>query len=122
VSAASVEPKSRVIRGVPMSEDFVRVADTSEIPPGSMKVFKLASGEIFIANVDGSFFALPNKCTHVGGPLGRGKLTGSVVQCPWHGSKFDVRTGAVVQGPAARPEIPIQLKTENTSIWAKKQA
>jgi glycine betaine catabolism B len=104
-----------------MSEDFVRVADTSEIPPGSMKVLKLASGEIFIANVGGSFFALPNKCTHVGGPLGRGKLTGSVVQCPWHGSKFDVRTGAVVQGPAARPEIPIELKIENTSIWAKKQ-
>ena len=103
-----------------MSENFVRVADTSEIPPGSMKVLKLASGEIFIANVEGSFFALPNKCTHVGGPLGGGRLTGSVVQCPWHGSKFDVRTGTVVQGPAARPEIPIELKTEKTTIWAKK--
>ncbi len=103
-----------------MSENFVRVADTSEIPRGSTKVLKLGAAEIFIANVDGSFFALPNKCTHVGGPLGRGRLTGSVVQCPWHGSKFDVRTGAVVQGPAARPEIPIELKIENTSIWAKK--
>ena len=103
-----------------MMEEYERVADSGEIPAGMIKIFKVAGQEIMVANIEGSFYALPNKCTHLGGPVGRGKLTGSVVQCPWHGSKFDVRTGAVVQGPAARPEPMIELKLEGTSIWARK--
>jgi nitrite reductase/ring-hydroxylating ferredoxin subunit len=73
-----------------------------------------------VANIDNSFYALPNKCTHQGGPIGRGKLTGSVLQCPWHGSRFEVKTGAVVGGPAQRPEIPLEVKLENSTIWIKK--
>ncbi len=103
-----------------MMEEYERVAESAEIPMGTIKIFKLEGREIMVANVEGSFYALPNKCTHLGGPVGRGRLTGSVVQCPWHGSKFDVRTGAVVQGPAARPEPVIELKLEGTTIWARR--
>ncbi len=103
-----------------MMEEYERVAESAEIPIGTIKIFKLEGREIMVANVEGSFYALPNKCTHLGGPVGRGRLTGSVVQCPWHGSKFDVRNGAVVQGPAARPEPVIELKLEGTTIWARR--
>jgi nitrite reductase/ring-hydroxylating ferredoxin subunit len=72
-----------------------------------------------IANVDGTFYALKNKCTHVGGPLAKGKLEGFVVQCPWHGSKFDVRTGAVVGPPARAPEPTFLVKVESNNILIK---
>ena len=77
-----------------MSMDgFEKAAETSEVPPGTSKIVKALGAEIFVVNIDGTFHAFPNKCTHAGGPLGRGKLTGSVMQCPWHGWKFSVKTG-----------------------------
>jgi nitrite reductase/ring-hydroxylating ferredoxin subunit len=103
-----------------MDEGFERVAETSEIPAGSIRIFKIADQEVMVANIENSFYALPNKCTHQGGPIGRGRLTGSIVQCPWHGSRFDVKTGAVVGGPAVKPETPLQVKLENSTIWIKK--
>ncbi|MDA4128134.1 MAG: Rieske (2Fe-2S) protein [Thaumarchaeota archaeon] len=105
---------------IPMMEEFERIADVSEIEPGKIRIAKVGGTEIFVANVEGSFFALPNKCTHAGGPLGRGKLTGNVIPCPWHGSKFDVKTGQVVGGPAQKPEIPLEVKVENSSVWVRK--
>ncbi len=100
-------------------DGFVKVAEIGEIASGSMKIAKVGNIDVMVANVDGSLFALPNKCTHVGGPLGRGKLVGSVVQCPFHGSKFDVKTGAVVQGPATRPEPCLQVSADQTGVWVK---
>ncbi len=103
-----------------MSEQFDRAAAVSDVPLGTIKIVKLWNMEVALANIDGRFFAMPNKCTHQGGPVGRGKLIGSVVQCPWHGSKFDFKTGAVVQGPAEMPEKMLELKVENDSVWVKK--
>jgi len=103
-----------------MTDEFEKIAEVSEVPQGTTKIVKVGGVELFIANVEGSFYALANKCTHVGGPLGKGKLTGSIIQCPWHGSKFDVKTGAVVGGPAQRPEPTFEVKIENSSIWIKK--
>jgi glycine/D-amino acid oxidase-like deaminating enzyme/nitrite reductase/ring-hydroxylating ferredoxin subunit len=102
------------------AEGFEEVAQTSELPPGKIKVMKLGDREIWVANIDGTFYAHPNKCTHAGGPVGRGKLTGAVIQCPFHGSKFDVRTGAVV-GPPAKIELPsYEVRVEGTGIWVRK--
>jgi nitrite reductase/ring-hydroxylating ferredoxin subunit len=100
-------------------EGFEKVADAGELAPGRMKTTKVGGMEIVVANIDGSFFAVPDRCTHVGGPLGRGKLNGSQVQCPWHGSKFDVKTGAVINGPAARPTTPLQVAVDAEGIWVK---
>jgi glycine betaine catabolism B len=102
-----------------MADEFIKVADASEIPKGSMKAVKLGENEVMIANVDGTFYALNNKCTHMGGPLARGKLEGFVVQCPWHGSKFDFRTGAVVGPPASIAEVTFQVKVEGGGILIK---
>ena len=49
-------------------------------------------------NVGGTFYALDNACTHRGGPLGAGRLDGTIVTCPWHANRFDVTTGRVVVG------------------------
>jgi nitrite reductase/ring-hydroxylating ferredoxin subunit len=78
---------------------FVKVAETSEIPQGQMKAFKLEEKEVLLANVDGNYYAIANKCTHKNGDLSKGSLNGNIVTCPLHGSKFDVTTGKAVAGP-----------------------
>jgi nitrite reductase/ring-hydroxylating ferredoxin subunit len=69
------------------------------VSPGSA----LLVGGVAVFNVAGSFCATQAKCTHKQGPLNEGKLDGSTVTCPWHGSQFNVCTGAVLRGPAADP-------------------
>ena len=71
----------------------------SEVPPGSI----LLVGEVAVFNVDGRLCATQAACPHRQGPLNEGTLDGSTVTCPWHGSQFDVCTGAVLRGPAKDP-------------------
>ncbi len=78
---------------------FVKVAETSEIPLGQMKVVKLAEKEVLIANVNGVYHAIGNTCTHMEGDLSKGILEGNTVTCPKHRAKFDITTGKVVSGP-----------------------
>jgi 3-phenylpropionate/trans-cinnamate dioxygenase ferredoxin subunit len=78
---------------------FVKVAEKSEIPIGTMKKVSLNGKEILVANVDGNFYAIGGKCTHMGGDLSKGVLDGNIVKCPRHGSRFDVTTGRNISGP-----------------------
>jgi 3-phenylpropionate/trans-cinnamate dioxygenase ferredoxin subunit len=77
---------------------FVKVAQTSEIAPGSMKRLEHNGQEILLANVGGTFYAISERCTHLGGHLSRGTIQDGIVTCPRHGSRFDVRTGQAVNG------------------------
>jgi 3-phenylpropionate/trans-cinnamate dioxygenase ferredoxin component len=78
--------------------EYVRVANTSELAPGQMKRAQLEGHDILLANVEGNFYAIGNRCTHRGGSLCQGSLVSVVVQCPRHGARFDVRTGRAVCG------------------------
>ncbi|MDA4137357.1 MAG: non-heme iron oxygenase ferredoxin subunit [Thaumarchaeota archaeon] len=105
-----------------MAEEFQKAADVSEIPQGTIKIVKVKGQEVSIANVEGKFYAFPNRCTHAGGPVGRGRLTGFVVQCPLHGSKFDITTGAVISPPALTPLHTFAVKLEKGEVWVKTPA
>jgi len=96
--------------------DFVRVASTAEIPEGTMKKVMHGGQQVLLVNVKGKFYAIGNVCTHVGGPLDKGRLDGHEVECPLHGSRFDVTTGLVKRGPAARPEPVYEVKVEGSEI------
>ena len=78
---------------------LVKVAETSEISRGQMKVSKLAEKEILIVNVNGNYYAIANRCTHKNGDLSKGSLDGNIITCPVHGARFDVTTGKAVAGP-----------------------
>ena len=82
-----------------MNLSFVKVAETSEIPPGQMKAVKFGEKQVLIANIKGVYYAIGNVCTHMGGELSKGALEGSTVTCNRHKAKFDVATGAVVSAP-----------------------
>jgi glycine betaine catabolism B len=104
-----------------MSEDFVKVANTNDIQPSHMKEVQLDGQNICLVNVEGKYYAINNICTHEGGPLADGTLEGYEVECPWHGSKFDVRTGEVKEPPASEPEPTYQVKLDGSNVLIKKQ-
>lgn len=79
------------------------IGKVSEIRDGEMKTAEVEGETLAIANIGGSFYAFEDACPHIGCSLASGSLEGNVVECPCHGSKFDVATGAVLQGPARRP-------------------
>ena len=78
--------------------NFTKVAKVSDIPAGKMKAVRIGEKDILVANVGGVFYAVADHCSHEGGKLSLGTLEGSVVTCPLHGSRFDVRTGKSVSG------------------------
>src|ERR1051326_8762022 len=104
-----------------LSEDFVKVADTKDIQPSHMKEVEVEDENICVVNIEGKYHAIGSICTHEGGPLADGTLEGYEVECPWHGSKFDVRTGEVTSPPASEPEPAYEVKVEGNSILVKKQ-
>jgi 3-phenylpropionate/trans-cinnamate dioxygenase ferredoxin subunit len=74
------------------------VADAASIPAGTMKKVSLEGCKILLANLDGTFYALPDRCPHMGGSLSEGKLISGKIVCPNHGSSFDVKTGKNIDG------------------------
>ncbi|HET7643316.1 MAG TPA: Rieske 2Fe-2S domain-containing protein [Nitrososphaeraceae archaeon] len=101
--------------------NFVKVANTNDIQPSQMKEVQVNGESICIVNVEGKYYAIGNICTHEGGPLADGTLQGYEVECPWHASKFDVRTGEVKEPPASEPEPVYQIKVDGNNILIKKQ-
>ncbi len=69
------------------------VAQAAEIPAGTMKAFRINDKSIILAHAGGSFYAVENRCPHLGLPLAGGRLDGTNITCPFHGSKFDLQTG-----------------------------
>jgi glycine betaine catabolism B len=99
--------------------EFVRVASVSDIPEGRMKKVMVGPQQVLVSNVKGKYYAIGNVCTHMGGPLDQGILDSHEVQCPWHGSHFDVTSGQVKRGPATRPEPVYDVKVEAGSILVR---
>lgn len=96
--------------------NFVKAANTGDLKPGENKTVNVNGTEVALFNVDGQFFAINNACLHKGGPLGEGMLDGDVVICPWHGWRFNVKTGVSPVVPTAKVAA-YQVKTEGSDIF-----
>jgi 3-phenylpropionate/trans-cinnamate dioxygenase ferredoxin component len=92
-----------------------RVAAATDIPPGTAKPFSVDGNEILVCNVDGSFYAIEDTCTHDGGQLDQGTLEGMCVVCPRHGATFDVRTGAATL-PAVMPVSTFRVHVADGAV------
>ena len=100
-----------------MSE-FVRVAGTGDVKPGSGLVAEINGKTLAVFNVDGMYHVIDNTCVHRGGPLGEGDVEGDVVTCPWHGWEYNVKTGACVKNPAAKV-MAYEVKVEGDDIQVR---
>ncbi len=94
----------------------VKVAEVSDVPVGTGKVVQAGGKTLALFNLDGTFYALDNRCTHMGGPLGEGAVEANRVTCPWHGSIFNITTGEVVGSPARRPVATFPTHVDRDEI------
>ena len=95
----------------------VVVADESELAMDQMKLLHVNGQRIVLAHTAQGYAAFQDHCPHRGGSLADGVLICGKVQCLWHGSRFDVHTGAVETGPADKPITRYPLQVRGGKIW-----
>jgi nitrite reductase (NADH) small subunit len=97
---------------------FVKVAKTGDVAPGQGRMVEVSGKKIALFNVEGTYHAIDDTCTHRGGPLSEGELRGKEVTCPWHGAVYDVTTGAVLGPPAPKgvSRYNVRVSGENIEV------
>jgi nitrite reductase/ring-hydroxylating ferredoxin subunit len=95
---------------------FVQVAHIGDVPPGKLLTVNLKGQPVVLANVDGTIYAFSGMCSHADGPLDRGKLRGDIVECPFHGGQFEVRSGKAVMLPATEDIATFAVRIEGDAI------
>jgi 3-phenylpropionate/trans-cinnamate dioxygenase ferredoxin subunit len=96
---------------------FVKVASRSEVPPGGKALAEVDGRAIALLNVGGTFYAIDDVCTHDGGPLAEGELSGAEIRCPRHGARFDVRTGKALSFPAFEPVATHRVEVRGEEVY-----
>lgn len=97
---------------------FAKAAKVGDIADGAAKCVNVNGKSVALYKVADQFYATANECNHRGGPLSEGVLEGSVINCPWHGGKFDVCTGMPMGGPVHKNiEIyPVRVAGDDIEI------
>jgi nitrite reductase/ring-hydroxylating ferredoxin subunit/uncharacterized membrane protein len=97
--------------------EFVTVADEADLHGLDAMAVTVDGTNVLIArSQSGELRAIANTCSHLGGPLNEGTRDGDVVVCPWHGSRFDLCSGAVVEGPAVFAQPRYEVRTNDGKI------
>lgn len=99
------------------SKSKIQVATSNELKINQMKLIHVNNKRIVIARTEDSCVAFDDHCTHKGGSLAGGSMICGTVQCPWHGSQFDVKTGAVKSGPAKEKIKTYQINESSNKIY-----
>ena len=94
------------------------VGKTSDIPAGKMQKVTADGKEILVVNVDGSYYAMDDTCSHAGASLSEGKLEGPILTCDWHGAKWDCKTGKLHAFPAKIRDLNFyKVVVESGSVY-----
>jgi nitrite reductase/ring-hydroxylating ferredoxin subunit len=96
--------------------EFVTIASVDELEGEELAAFEIEGERIAVAHVGGTFHAFGDSCPHRQCSLGEGKLAGTVVTCPCHGSEFDVTSGERLVGPAVRGVRSYPVRVENGAL------
>jgi len=99
------------------SKSKMQVATSNELKTNQMKLIHVNNKRIVIARTEDGCVAFDDHCTHKGGSLAGGSMICGTVQCPWHGSQFDLKTGAVKSGPAKEKIKTYQINESNNEIY-----
>jgi nitrite reductase/ring-hydroxylating ferredoxin subunit/uncharacterized membrane protein len=109
----------RVLSSRADSDGFVAVAEEAALPEGAALRVQVDRTVMAVAKLEGQTYAFQEFCTHRFGPLSEGNFHGHQVQCPWHQSCFDVRTGKVTQGPAKEDINVYDAKVKDGKILVR---
>ena len=100
-----------------MAGDFSKVCDDSELVEGAVKTVSIDDKLILLARYQGAVYAIDDVCTHDGAELGDGDVIDGHIQCPRHGARFDLKTGAAVRMPAIIGISTYPVKIEDGGIF-----
>lgn len=100
-----------------MASGFIAVADPDSIPPGTFKRVAVGERHFIVANVEGSYYAVDDNCSHEDFSLSYGCLEGDRIKCSLHGSRFCLKTGMPQEEPAEDPIGTYAVKLEDDKIW-----
>jgi len=96
---------------------FVTVSSVEELAPGAVKAVEVEGRRIALCRVGDEFFAVDDLCTHNEGALSEGELVGEhEIECPYHGARFDLRTGEALCFPATEPVKTYQVRVVDGSV------
>lgn len=109
-------PKKKPRLGV---KTFEKVATVDQVKEGQPFCADVRGKKVALFKMGENYFAIDNVCDHAGGPLCEGRLEGEVIECPWHGSKFNVTTGEVVGPPARNPQEKFEVRVTDKDIEVK---
>jgi 3-phenylpropionate/trans-cinnamate dioxygenase ferredoxin subunit len=101
-----------------MASEIIDVCPLSELPPGQMRLVEWEDLEIGVFNCNGNFYAIEDRCSHDNGPLAEGIFDDSkcTVECPRHGSLFDLKSGKPLTLPAYVPVDTFRVIVEDDMI------
>lgn len=115
--------------GTSVTGKFIEAANTSAFSEGTKKKIILSGHEIMLTRIGGNYYAIANRCPHLGGDLSNGKLDGTIITCPRHGSQFDITSGKIIKwtnwpGPIRTlsevVKAPQQVKTYRVKVEGDK--
>lgn len=95
---------------------FIKVLQEGDLALNRMQEVQAGGKKILVTNIGGNYYAIGNICMHMGCSLSEGTLIGENVECPCHGSTYNIKTGAVVKGPAKNSEPAYEVKIEGGHI------
>ncbi len=98
------------------------VCNQGELGDGQVMLVRIGTERIAVARCSEGVVAFSDSCTHKGGPLSDGAIVGCAVQCPWHGSQFDIRTGRVIAGPAEQHLKTYEVEIRSGEVYVKREA
>jgi chlorite dismutase len=100
------------------ADGFVLAASVAELPPGASKRVYNGADAIAMFNVDGTFYAVSDRCTHGRASLSEGSVDAKecVLNCPWHGGKFDIKNGEPAGGPVRAAIKTYRVKVEGENV------
>jgi 3-phenylpropionate/trans-cinnamate dioxygenase ferredoxin subunit len=103
---------------VSLAPELIEVCPLSELPPGATRIVEWEDLEIGVFNCGGELFAIEDRCSHDDGPLAEGPFDESrcAVECPRHGSLFDLKTGKPLTLPAYEPVDTFKVIVEDDTI------
>ena len=102
-----------------MEEKTVEVPDIAELKENQMKLLRIGDKRIVLAKTSDGYVAFADRCSHRGGSLAGGAMICKTVQCPWHGSQFDVSNGEVKAGPAKEKIQTFPVTVEDGKVFLR---
>ena len=107
---AAITPK------IASTDTFVKVATLDQVQPDKPFCAVVNGKQIALFNINGQVYALDNVCNHADGPLCEGFVDGETIECPLHASRFHIKTGALIEGPATQPQPTFKVRMNGNDI------